>query len=563
MKWILPSNENGDLIETLFSSRGIKDKEKFLNPKFEDLSSPFDIFGIDSAVKTISEAIKKKKKIYIHGDFDVDGITATTIMWNFLYRDLNANVIPFIPNRFTDGYGLSEENIKNIISAGGNLLITVDCGVKDIELVNKYADKIDFIITDHHTLRKSDEEKVLGSKIIGDYLVSSKAKAVVHPQINKELVFKEICGAAVSWKVCSALNEYLKSGVDMKKYLDLVALGTVCDVMPLVDENRIFVKLGIDEMRFTKNVGLKTLMEISGVDIPTLTSYHLGYVIGPRLNASGRLGSAMDAVRLLTTNSQKYAIELASKLNELNKERQDLTIKYLDIAENLLLQNRDNKIHFIYGEEWPEGIVGLIAGRLTEKYNKPVLVGSLKDGVIKGSARSIPSFNIAENLKLLNSFLLKFGGHSQAAGFSLNQNSYLEFDSRLKEIAELSITSDDLERKLFIDMVVNERDLDIQVANSIQALEPFGASNLNPLFALLSSTINSGIKFIGKDSSHAKFYLGDNRAIECIFFNYKDKFNSLPSSTARKFDIAGNIELNSWNGNEKLVLKVKEMRESE
>lgn len=559
IEWILPPPRKLSLTDHLFELRGIKDKNKFLNATFGDLDSSFLMYGVDRAVKVLSEAIKDKKKIYIHGDFDVDGITATSLMWNFLYKDLNASVLPFIPNRFTDGYGLSEENIKKIIEEGGDLIISVDCGIKDIELVNKYFNKVDFIITDHHTIRRSDDEKVEGSKFVGEFMISSKAKAVVHPQLNPELPFKEICGAMVSWKVCSALNEYLKAGVDMSKYMDLASLGTVCDVMPLVDENRIVVKTGIERIRKTINKGLQALFRVSGSDITTSTAYHLGYVIGPRLNASGRLETAMDAVRLLTTDSERYALQLATKLNDLNKLRQDLTKEYIEIAENQLLEEGlDNKIHFLYGDGWPEGIVGLIAGRLTEKYNKPILIGSHKEGILKGSARSIPELNIADALKHSSSTLLRYGGHAQAAGFSLNLEKLNEFKNLLKEFAD-TILENNLNKKLYIDLIADFDDLSLQSAKDISQFEPFGNSNSTPLIALLSSKIMNPT-LIGKDQLHLKFNIGSNT--EFIFFNCEDR-NALLSSSETLFDIAGHLEIDSWKGREKTVFKVRDIRKSE
>lgn len=558
MEWIFPQQpQDVDLIEFILKNRKIDDLSSFLNPTLDMLASPFEIYGMQKGVEHIAEAIKKGKKIFIHGDFDVDGITATSLLWNFLYKDLGANVTPFIPNRFTDGYGLSEENVKKIIADGGELIISVDCGIKDIELVGKYSDKIEFIITDHHTIRSSDEE-IPNSKKVGKFLISSKAKAVIHPALSKK-TFKEICGAFVAWKFCQAINEFLSAGIDCYKYLELVALGTICDVMPLIDENRVVVKFGIERMRKSQNIGLRALFEASLSDITQADPYSLGFVIGPRINASGRLESAMDAVRLFTTESKAFAFQLAQKLNELNFKRQELTKKYLEEAESILKEYpKDNKLYFLYGEEWPEGILGLIAGRLTEKYNKPVLVGSRKDGVIKGSARSIESFNIASALRKFSSNLLKHGGHAQAAGFSLNENNFSELKELLLQEAEENISIEDLKRKLRIDALINQSHTTVDFVSKLKSLEPFGQGNPTPLLSFKNSTIRN-LKVIGKDQSHLKFNTSDVN-IDFLLFRYKERFDLPSSDLSQAFDIAGNLDIDTWNGYSKVVFKVKDLK---
>jgi single-stranded-DNA-specific exonuclease len=559
MEWVFPDQQNKSFLEYLYSTRNITNSELFFNPKEKDISSPFAIHDMDKAADAIINAVGNKKRIFIHGDFDVDGITATSIMWNFLYRDLGADVLPFIPNRFTDGYGLSEDTIQNIIDQGGNLIISVDCGVKDIELVNKYSDQIDFIITDHHTIRmKSEGLQVEGSKFVGDYLISSKAKAVVHPQIahsQQPVAFSNFCGAAVSWKVCTAINEKLGNKTNIYKYLDLVALGTVCDVMPLVDENRTLVKLGLKQMSRTENMGLKSLCKTAKIDLSTLDAYHLGFIIGPRLNAAGRLESAMDAVRLLTTNNKSFAEELSNKLDMLNKERQDLTKKYLEIAEEKLQNEQSNKIHFIVGDEWPEGIIGLIAGRLTEKYNKPFLVGSNNGEIIKASARSPEYFHIADALRENSEHLERYGGHAQAAGLSLYSTNFDKFYSMLNEFAESMIVEADSLKKLKIDALVDKEDITSENAISLLSLAPFGNSNPKPLIALKNIKITN-FKTMGADGLHIKILIPEY-SFEIVGFNIANEILKL---RGQSFDFAGHLDLNVWNGRTTPVFKMQHFR---
>lgn len=555
MLWIFPEQKKLGLVDYIYSTRNIKNQELFFNPNSTHLQSPLLIHDAEVASKAILKAIDEKKKIYIHGDFDVDGITATSILWSFLYKDLGADVLPHIPNRFTDGYGLSEETIERIIADGGNLIISVDCGVKDIELVNKYSDKIDFIITDHHTIRSLEEPLPEGSKIVGEHIISSKALAVVHPKLNNNLAFNEYCGAVVSWKLCCAINEIGNKSINMLKYIDLAALGTVCDVMPLVDENRTIVKLGLAQLSQTENIGLKSLCNVSKIDLTSLDAYHLGFIIGPRLNASGRLESAMDAVRLLTTSNKDYAKELASKLDRLNKERQDLTRKYLEIAEEKL---EANKINFIVGDEWPEGIIGLIAGKLTEKYHKPFIIGSRNGDSIKASARSPEYFHIANALKQLDSHLERHGGHAQAAGLTINSSNFDSFYSALQDIANTEVKDEDLIKKVKLDAIANKDEINEYNAKALLSLSPFGMHNPKPLIGLKGIDMKN-FRTMGADGTHLKIPMHED-GFDIVAFNMA---NEILDSDTTLFDFAGNLDLDSWNGRNKPTFKVQYFRPAE
>jgi single-stranded-DNA-specific exonuclease len=563
MKWLLPEQDDVPLIDWLYKSRNIMDIDKFANPKFEQIHDPFLFYGMHDAVKAIKEYIDSNRKIFIHGDFDVDGISATSLLWQFLYREAKANIIPYIPNRFNEGYGLSEESINAIIDQGGELIITVDCGVKDIELVKKYSDKVKFIITDHHTILNYNNGDPVpeGAKVAGNYLISSSALSIVHPRLG-DYPFHELCGASVSWKLSAALNQYLALNVDMTKYLDLAALGTVCDVMPLIDENRVIVKLGLEQMKKTENIGLKTMFEVLKIDPNLIDTYHLGFIIGPRLNASGRLESAMDAVRLLTTNNREFAFQLIEKLNNLNTNRQALTQEYIKYAEEQIANQSDNKLYFVFGEEWPEGIIGLIAGKLTEKYNRPVIAGSLKENRIKASARSIEAFNIAHNLSSISEHLLTHGGHALAAGLSFKYENKDKVIGSLLNLANVQINLENMEKTLRIDAILQCNDATTEIYKKIALLSPFGMGNHKPVLAMLDLDLKR-FNTIGKENNHVKFYLSNgNSDIECIAFNLNDKFLEIfrSYSTPQKIDVAGTLDLNSWNGEDKVTMNVKDIR---
>jgi single-stranded-DNA-specific exonuclease len=567
MRWVFPENQNTDAINWMFNQRNPSGSSAFFSPSIDDLHDPFLLHDMQKAVKAIADAVKNKEKIFIYGDYDVDGVTATSILWSFLYKDLHADVLPHIPNRFTDGYGLNEDAVKEIIGAGGKLIITVDCGVKDIQLVEKYSSKINFIITDHHSIRHfTEEEDVKGSKRVGDYVISDKSLAVVHPALPN-YPFKDICAAVVSWKLCQALNTFMSIGVDVSKYLELAALGTVCDVMPLVDENRSIVKLGLERMTETQNIGIKSLLKVSDARLDNLDAYHLGFVLGPRLNASGRLESAMEAVRLLTTSSQAFAEELALKLNDLNNQRRELTIRYLKEAEDVLTESDlKQNLLFVYGNDWPEGIVGLIAGKLSEKYSRPVIAGSIRNGVLKGSARSISSFNIAENLKALSTYLQAHGGHSQAAGLTVSEENLINFKKLLIENANKSIRAEDMQKSLLIDALADFNEITMQMALKLKSLSPFGFMNKKPLIAVKNLSIRSH-KFLGSEMSHVRLGLtdGTNGEIEAIGFGLADAFKDISSSAGSKLsiDIAGFPDINSWKGKDRLSFKIEALKRTD
>lgn len=559
MEWIIPQQINTPLVEWIYKTRGIEqDNIEFFNPSKKNLHSPLLLHNVEKAAETIKKYIGTKKKIYIHGDFDVDGITATSIMWQFLYRDMGLNALPYIPSRFTEGYGLSEESINKLLNDGAELIITVDCGVKDIELVNKYSDKVDFIITDHHTILPKISE-VKGGKISGEYLISASAKAVCHPRLGS-YPFHELCGAAVAWKVCSGINEILNLNINVDKYLDLVAIGTVCDVMPLVDENRTLLKLGLNELRNTNNLGIKSLSNLLNLKIQEIDTYHLGFIIGPRINATGRLEDAMDAVRLLTTLDTRFAQKMSSKLDSLNLERQQLTQKFIEIAELQINNQIDDHLFFVYGEDWPEGIIGLIAGKLTEKYHRPVIVASHKNERFKASARSIEEFHIANALSNHSALLLTHGGHAQAAGLSFEASNLEQLVQSLKLSASAALEKVNLVKKLKIDGIGTLEDVNSITYEKLNSLSPFGMANKKPVICFLDITPEK-VKVFGKDNNHLKLiFQSKNTDIEALAFNNTEYINVI--DFAKNIDIAGTIEKNVWNGKESFFIKIDDIRQS-
>ncbi len=558
MEWIIPDQQDMPLLEYIYFTRGIKDRDKFHNPTLSDLSDPFEFSDMKKAVKFINKSIKENKKIYIHGDFDADGITATSILWQFLYRELKANVMPFIPSRFDEGYGLTTESIESLIQKGAEVIITVDCGIKDIELINKYSDKVDFLITDHHTIRSSDEVNIEGSKIVDSYLVSSKSVANIHPLLSS-LTFKQLCGASVAFKLVQALIIENKLNVDINKYLELACIGTVCDVMPLIEENRVIVSLGLKELNNTKNLGLFNLKKIAGIR-DKLSTYHIGYIVGPRLNASGRMGDALEGVKLLTTNSDSLAYSTAKNLEILNLKRKEFTEKALNEAEKML--NLDNGYIYLASEDWSEGIIGLIAGKLAEKYFKPVIIGSknLKSKEIKASVRNPLNFNVTELLDGLKSNLKRYGGHSQAAGLTLDIKNEGTFLEALERDFSVYLKNDELFKKeLILDGILKDfKDVDINFVEKFNLMQPFGFGNKKPL--LYSSEIFfKNIKSMGSTGNHVKgiLYDRDGNEVEFLGFNKGDLTRDI--NTSKGYEIAFNLDIDDFR-DRKVVIKLEELR---
>jgi single-stranded-DNA-specific exonuclease len=554
-KWIWPKKQTSldEVTETLLDLRGIKDTEKFLNSKIKDIPDYTNLYGAKDAAKKIFKAVKEDKKILIHGDYDADGISATSILWEFLYKDLakhldkKIDVLPFIPNRTDQGYGLTESSINECIEMGAGLIITVDCGVRDKELINKYLkeEKVDFVITDHHQ-PPEDIEKDIKYPLVHQRYPGHKYADV------------EICGAFVSLLLIQAIKAEVSMTTKMTqntKGLDLVTLATITDIMELKSVNRVIVKYGLQQMKEQKRKGLKYLIEKAEVDINQLDTYHLGFIIGPRINASGRIDTALEAVKLLVSADDKTCLELASKLDYLNYERQKMTGQTLSEAKDKI--NIEEKILPILGNDWHEGIIGLVAGKINEEFNRPVLVATNNNGEIRGSARSIPGFNITNALEECSKYLERFGGHEQAAGFTVKENSWKEFVKCLTNNANNKITEDMLIPLLNIDLYLSTNDITFKFLDILKELEPFGYGNRKPIVGFKNLVIVQK-QIIGKMQNHLKLLCkGDGvDLITILLFRCDEDVDNLKIDD--QIDIVGSVNVNSWNGKEQLQIIAKE-----
>ena len=548
--WLIPENKKEDLVETILENRGIKNREEHLEPLLANIPSYKKLFGVSKAAKKIIKYAKEGKKIVIHGDFDCDGICASALLWEFLYRDVSkilekkVDVVPYIPSRIDQGYGLTESSIKDAKDLNCDLLITVDCGVRDKELINKHSKDLDFIITDHHQPPEDISEN------LGYTLVHQ-----MYP--GKEYPNKEICGTAVAYLLVQALRNELEMEEDKEYGLDLVALSTVTDMMPLLDVNRIFVKFGLEQISKGERLGLNALILRSGILPKDINSYHLGYVVGPRINAAGRIGSPMEAVKLLVSNDEKKCTEIANELNGINFERQKLTTEILDIAKEDV--DLENKLLFVQGENWHEGIIGLVAGKLQEQFYRPVIVTTKNDGVIKGSARSIKGFNITKALEKLDKYLERYGGHELAAGFTAKEKSMDEFVKKITEYANKKITEKDLQRDIKIDLLVDTEDIDNELINNLKKLEPFGYGNSKPIICLKELVVVRK-NIMGQEKNHMKLIVKGNGVdlLTLVLFNCNEDTQDINENDS--IDVIGYPDINVWNGNENIQFMVKEWR---
>ncbi|MBQ3421863.1 MAG: single-stranded-DNA-specific exonuclease RecJ, partial [Romboutsia sp.] len=532
----------------ILKNRGIedeKDKEIFMNPSLDFLRDPFLMKDMDKAVKRIQKAIENNETIFIYGDYDVDGVSSTSILC--LYFDsINYPVNYYIPNRLEEGYGINEDAIRKIHNEGCNLIISVDCGITSVNEVNLANELgIDVIITDHHECQ---------SEI-------PNALAVVNPkQEDCNYPFDMLCGCGVAFKLIQALTPKEVFKTTMYDYLEIATLATICDIVPLVDENRIIVKNGLKLMREGKNLGLRELIKICGVDTEKIGSSHIGFAIGPRINASGRLGYSYLGVQLFTTKDEYEASEIAKVLEEKNNERQLIEAKMYQEAEDIIQSNEgyeNDKVLVIAREGWQHGIIGIVASKLTEKYYKPTILLTIEDGEATGSARSIKGFSIFDALVSCKDLLNKFGGHEQAAGLGLDANKVDILRKKVNEIADYNLTSEDMIENIKVEFELDEDKVSLDLVDKLHDLEPFGLSNPSPRF-IIRNLVLDDMFTIGKNKQHLKLNVYNQNTYECIGFNMahlKENFN-----VGDKVDILFQLDENNYINNRTFQILLKDMR---
>lgn len=535
-------------------NRGMKTPDSiysFLNPDVVRLSDPYELPNVSLAVNRIREAFKLGQKVLIHGDYDVDGITATAIMYEGLKR-LGIDVDYFIPNRMIHGYGFNSAGVKRAKDIGAKLIITVDCGITSFEAVSE-ADSLgmDVIITDHHEpIRKNSDDK--------GFLLP-EAIAVINPKLmeSRDYQLSFLSGAGVAFMLIIALFE--NNIDDVYELLDLAALGTAADVVPVVSDNRIILKEGIKLIQSGQRVGIKAIKEIAGIRSEAFKTSFLYFIINPRINSAGRIADANDVVKLLTTDSESEAEELALWLNGLNQRRQEIEESVYNEALEMLNNSgsfNDNAIVLIK-DGWHQGVVGIVASRLAEEFYRPAFILSLEDGIARGSARSIPSLNILDALLRCKDILKRFGGHKQAAGLSLLYEDMERFRHMINRVLAESLREDDLVPVLNIDAAVTLSDVNIKLVDEFSRLEPFGHGNDVPLLGA------KGVEVINPrvvGNNHLKMHLRQNHSrLDSIGFD----FGTLIDSIDDKVDIAFVPVINEWDKGRYLQLNIKAIRPSQ
>lgn len=516
---------------------------EFLGQKNTELSDPFLLKDMEKAVSIIKETIENDEKIVIYGDYDVDGVTSTSILTDY-FRSKGANTEFYIPNRVGEGYGLNKEAMQSIKNGGASLIITVDCGITAVEEV-AFAKEIGLkvIVTDHHSCKD----------------IVPKADALVNPkQVDCNYPYKNLAGVGVAFKlICAYEGDTPKM---LEKYSDIVAIGTIADVMPLTKENRTIVSHGIEKLKRTENIGIYSLMEESG--IKDISSGVISFKIAPRLNASGRMGHAKEAARLLLSKDENFAKECAAELCAKNADRQREEAEILNEVIKKIEQEVDfanDKIIVVWGENWHHGVVGIVSSRIIEKYYLPVIIISIENGVAKGSGRSIKGFNLFDALVTQDKLLLKYGGHEMAAGMTLEMQNIKELKKNLLEVANERITDDMLLSKIYIDGSIEFSDITVGEIDGLSVLEPYGPANAQPIFKTSNVEIIDIVEL--SEGKHLKLTLQSNgiKRTALMFSVTRDEFSF---NVCDEIDICYTLGLNEFRDNITPQLYIKDVKPS-
>lgn len=527
----------------LLIQRGInsvEEAEKFLTPHLEDLHSPSEMSDMAKASDRIHRAISEGEKILVFGDYDADGVSSTTLILKVL-QELGAVCDFYIPNRFSEGYGPNEHAFRKIHAEGFSVIITVDTGIAAIEeaLVAKELG-IDLIITDHHELQDELPD----------------AYALISPRCSPHYPFQELAGVGVAFK----LAEYLL-GYFPKHLLDLVAIGTIADLVPLVNENRILAYYGLQTLSNTNNIGLNALKKACQLS-DLITEQDVGFSLAPRLNAVGRLQDASLAVDLLMCKDKSEAEAIAAEIELINQERKEIVRTIVSEAENMIETTQQTGITIVAKENWNEGVLGIVASQLVRKYDQPAIVLTIKPdlGIIKGSARSIPAFNIFENGMKLRHLFTHFGGHSQAAGMTFSIENYDEIKCSLTQLINEQLSPDDFKQLITINKTVELSEVNERLVREIDQLAPFGMANPKPVFKL--NAIPTDVRQIGNLKKHLKLIFKDNQdTIEGIGFGMGELSYYMTPHTS--ISVVGEIGINEWNGVRKPQIIMQDMEISD
>ncbi len=544
-------------VAVLLINRGVtslEDAKTFLQADLSLLHDPFLMAGMDKAVERVIRGINKEESITVFCDYDVDGVTSAAFLTHF-FRDLDCPVTAYLPERQAEGYGLNSDAVRKIREQGATLMITADCGitgVKEVALANELG--LDVIVTDHHQV---GEEGL------------PQAVAVLNPHREEcDYPFRFLSGVGLAFKLAIGVRNGLHTAgrkkedlPNLKRHLDLFALGTIADVAPLTGENHILTRHGLDVLSTSAKPGLVALKEVAGI-VGNVDARSVGFGLGPRLNAAGRLGKADNGLHLLTATDLPAAKALANELEKINQERKEIQEETFLEAESLLRNERDlesERVIVLASEIFHPGVIGIAASKIVDKYHRPTVLIALEEGQGKGSGRSIPKFNLFKSFTDCSSHLVQFGGHAYAAGLSIEEGKVDAFRNAMNEVGNRYLSEEDLIPEVRIDTILELSKIDFPLYKSVSLLEPFGAENPVPSFQSNNVKIKE-LKYIGKEKNHVRFRAvqGEGK-IEVVAFNFADIFESIDIAN-EVYDITYELHLNSWNGREKLELRLLDIR---
>jgi single-stranded-DNA-specific exonuclease len=536
----------------------------FLAPKLSQLHDPASLAGLGAAAERIAEAIRRREKIVIYGDYDVDGITATAILWHAI-RLLGGDVHYYIPHRIDEGYGLNSEAVWQICRDGAKLIVSVDCGITAIAPVQAARDAgVEVIVTDHHEWRSDDGTPVLPA-----------ASAIVHPRLPDErgatYPNPHLCGAGVAFKLAWGIGQAMAGGARVGEAIRdflleataLAALGTIADVVPLVGENRVLARFGLGNIKKTQLVGLRALIESAALADQKIDSVAVGFRLAPRLNACGRMGHAAAAVEMLTTATPDRAIAIAIELEQHNRARQATERQIVDEAieqiESLGYAEADRHAIVVGGKGWSPGVVGIVASRLVDRYHRPTIVCGLEDGCGHGSGRSISGYHLAQALEACDAFLDTHGGHEMAAGLRVKQGQFDAFREAFCEHARRSLAPELLVPELKIDCEAELGHINAALVNDLERLGPFGPGNRRPLICCRGVELAADPRRVGRNGDHLQLFLRQNGvAMKAIAFGAGGLFEQL--RRGKSISMAVEPQINEWNGRSSVELEVRDLQ---
>jgi single-stranded-DNA-specific exonuclease len=526
----------------------------FLADQLTDLPDPFRMKGMRSAVQRISEALAQGQKITLYGDYDVDGVCSTALLYLFL-KEIGAQVSTYIPHRLEEGYGLNTQALERLGASGTKLVITLDCGINSFAEVTRAGELgLEVIVVDHHAVSST----------------LPPATAILNPhQPGCDYPTRHLCAAGVAFNLCLGIRKRLredgffnqKKEPNLRSMLDLVALATVADVVPLTGANRILVKHGLREITLARRPGVRALKEVSGLDpLVEVTSGQIGFRLGPRINAAGRLHDASIGLQLLCADTLETARPLAQALDAANLERRGIEQDILAAAIQQADSRSEARGLVLSSDSWHPGVIGIVASRVVERFHRPTFLIALKDGVGRGSGRSVEGFHLVGALEECSAHLIKFGGHKQAAGLSVEQDRLAEFSRAFEQVAARTLSEEDILPRCRVDAVVSLSELDCNSVRGLEALAPFGSGNPEPVFA--SQTLSAKPRVLANrrqgQADHLKLFLESAPHLDAIGFGMSDRAPLAQGPV----DLAYQLSVDQWKGQERISLKLKDVRTS-